>query len=62
MVEVLTDIWRTEGFAGLYRGCDAQIFTAVTKSGILLTAKEKLFQYAVLLISLFNKRQRLKEA
>jgi len=36
--------------AGLYRGCNAQIGTAVTKSGILLATKEQLFRYTMLLI------------
>ena len=76
----LLSIWRAEGLAGLFRGCEAQvpvpsalllphdplpdsrvdrqIFTAVTKSGILLTTKEKLFQYAVLLVALLGKASR----
>jgi len=61
MVEVIHEIWRREGLSGLYRGCDAQIFTAVTKSGILLTAKEKLFEYALLLATLFSKARRLAD-
>ena len=39
-VRVLLELFQKEGVEGLYRGCAAQIFTAVTKSGILLTTKE----------------------
>jgi len=60
ILDVLIGIWRTEGLAGLFRGCEAQIFTAVTKAGILLTAKEKLFQYAIVLVMVLGKASNRK--
>ena len=54
--EVLLKIWREEGIEGLYRGCGAQIFTAVCKSGILLTTKEKIAAFALGLLLLMRKR------
>ena len=47
---VFADILRSEGVPGLFRGCSAQIFTAVSKSGILLAAKERLAAFALLLM------------
>lgn len=54
--EVLLKIWKEEGIEGLYRGCGAQIFTAVCKSGILLTTKEKIAAFALGLLLLMRKR------
>ena len=48
--------------AGLYRGCQAQIGTAVTKSGILLATKEQLFRYTMLLILMSRGRHKLPAA
>ena len=53
-------IVRTEGAAGLYRGCGAQIATAVSKSGILLMTKEQLARYALGLILLLRSQRRAK--
>lgn len=50
MSEIFLEIWQSEGLSGLYRGCYAQIFTAVSKSGILLTVKERLAALALLLL------------
>ena len=55
MVHVLLNILRTEGLEGLYRGCSAQIFTAVSKSGILLTTKEKIASFALALLVAFGR-------
>ena len=54
MAQTLLKIIRTEGAAGLYRGCGAQIATAVSKSGILLMSKEQLARYALALILLLR--------
>lgn len=56
-VQVLLAILRTEGVEGLYRGCSAQIFTAVSKSGILLTTKEKIAAFAMSLLIVLGRRQ-----
>lgn len=53
---VLLQIWREQGLAGLFVGCEAQIFTAVAKSGILLTCKEQLVRYTVALVLAFSRR------
>jgi len=50
MAETLVAIWQREGLPGLFRGCSAQIFTAVAKSGILLTCKERLAAFALLIL------------
>ena len=42
---------------GLYRGCATQIFTAVTKSGILLTTKEQLAAFAMGIVLLAKGRR-----
>ena len=42
--------------SGLFVGCEAQIFTAVAKSGILLTCKEQLVRYTVALVLAFSRR------
>lgn len=55
-VQVLHDIFAQEGVAGLYRGVSAQIFSAVTKSGILLTSKEQLAAFAMALVLMLQKR------
>jgi adenine nucleotide transporter 17 len=47
MLQVLRRIFREEGLGGLYRGCSAQILTAVGKSGILLTTKEKIAAFTL---------------
>lgn len=57
MARVLLDVYAQEGFEGLYRGCAAQIFTAVTKSGILLTAKERIAAFAMALLLLFRHKR-----
>ena len=57
MARVLLDIWGAEGLRGLYRGCEAQIFTAVSKSGILLTTKEQLARFALGLVLMLRKRR-----
>ena len=62
MVQVLLDIVRNEGFEGLYRGCSAQIFTAVCKSGILLTMKEKIAAFALALLITFRRTKRSRIA
>ena len=61
MLRVLLDIVEQEGVGGLYAGCAAQIFTAVTKSGILLTTKEQLAAFAMRLVLMLQRgrRQRL---
>ena len=51
MRAVLLQIWRREGVHGLFRGCSAQILSAVAKSGLLLTSKERLAAFTVLLLS-----------
>ena len=53
---MLLDIFRAEGVEGLYRGCSAQIFTAVSKSGIMLTTKEKIAAFALQLLLLTRRR------
>ena len=59
MASVLLEILRSEGVGGLYRGCDAQIFTAVSKSGLLLGSKEQIAAYsAMLVLSLSGSRRR----
>ena len=60
MAQTLLKIIRTEGAAGLYRGCGAQIATAVSKSGILLMSKEQLARYALALILLLRSHKRSK--
>ena len=61
MGELLVHIFQTEGIEGLYRGCGAQIFTAISKSGVMLTAKEKIAAFAMaLLLVLGLKKPRLK--
>ena len=57
LIRVLLDVIEQEGVAGLYRGCAAQIFTAVTKSGILLTTKEQLAAFAMTLVLMVRGRQ-----
>ena len=57
MLQVLLQIFRAEGVDGLYRGCSAQIFTAVCKSGILLTTKEKIVAFALGLVMLFRRKE-----
>ena len=57
LVQVLIDVIEREGAAGLYRGCATQIFTAVTKSGILLTTKEQLAAFAMGLVLLLKGRR-----
>ena len=59
MLQVLIDIVRNEGVEGLFRGCSAQIFTAVFKSGILLTTKEKIARFAMLLLMVLGRRKKL---
>ena len=61
ILRVLLDIVEQEGVGGLYAGCAAQIFTAVTKSGILLTTKEQLAAFAMRLVLVLQRgrRQRL---
>ena len=54
--EVLLTIFREEGLEGLYRGCYAQIFTGVCKSGILLTTKEKIAAFALGLLVMLGKK------
>ena len=49
---VCRQILREQGPAGWYRGCSTQIGSAVTKSGIMLAAKEQLFRYTMSLILL----------
>lgn len=44
--------------ASRYRGCSAQIGTAVTKSGILLASKEQLVRYTMLLILTASRRHK----
>ena len=56
-VRVLLDVLEQEGVGGLYRGCAAQIFTAVTKSGILLSVKEQLAAFAMSLVLLLSRRR-----
>ena len=58
-LEVLLAIFKDEGLEGLYRGCGAQIFTAVSKAGILLTTKEKIAAFALGLLAVFGKRRTL---
>ena len=62
MWKVLAQIVREEGLLGLYRGCNAQVFSAVAKSGILLTAKEKLFRFAMGIILVLSQRRKLLAA
>jgi adenine nucleotide transporter 17 len=50
MAETFVNIWRREGAEGLFRGCSAQIFTAVSKSGIQLAGKEQLAGFALLIL------------
>ena len=56
MAAVLLTIFREEGVAGLYRGFATQIFTAVSKSGVLLTAKEQLAAFALGLVLILRRR------
>ena len=60
MLQVLIDIVRNEGVEGLFRGCSAKIFTAVFKSGILLTTKEKIARFAMVLLMVLGRRKKLK--
>jgi hypothetical protein len=60
--QIARQILAQEGAAGLYRGCQAQIGTAVTKSGILLATKEQLFRYTMLLILMSRGRHKLPAA
>ena len=53
---MLLQIFREDGIEGLYRGCGAQIFTGVCKSGILLTTKEKIAAFALGLLVLLGKK------
>jgi len=53
--EVLVSILRESGISGLYRGCDAQIFSAVTKSGIQLMSKEQLLRYILATLALLSR-------
>jgi adenine nucleotide transporter 17 len=57
MALTLARLLREEGFAGLYRGCGAQIFTAVSKSGIMLTTKEQLAAFALGLVLLLRRKR-----
>lgn len=57
LVQVLLDVLEREGPMGLYRGCATQIFTAVTKSGILLTTKEQLAAFAMGIVLLAKGRR-----
>lgn len=56
--KTLAHVVREEGVEGLYRGFYAQIFSAVAKSGILLTTKEQLFRFAMGLILVLGRRRR----
>ena len=56
MAAVLLTIFREEGMAGLYRGFATQIFTAVSKSGVLLTGKEQLAAFALGLVLMLRRR------
>ena len=58
MLQVLLSIWQAEGLDGLFRGCSAQIFTAVCKSGVLLTTKERIATFALGVLVLCGRRPR----
>ena len=60
--KTLAHVVREEGVVGLYRGFYAQIFSAVAKSGILLTTKEQLFRFAMGLILVLGRRRRMLAA
>ena len=60
ILSVLRDVIEHEGIGGLYRGCSAQIFTAITKTGILLTTKEKIAAFAMAIVLLFDRKRRKK--
>ena len=60
MANVLVRIARDEGLGGLYRGVYAQIFTAVSKSGLLLTTKEQVAVFAMSLVLLVRRRKSRK--
>ena len=60
ILSVLRDVVEHEGIGGLYRGCSAQIFTAITKTGILLTTKEKIAAFAMAIVLLFDRKRRKK--
>jgi hypothetical protein len=58
MVGTLLEIWRERGLEGLYAGLAAQIFTAVSKGGIMLASKEQVATYALWLLLLLRRPQR----
>lgn len=62
MAQVLLDILREEGIVGWYRGIGAQCITAVGKSGILLTTKEKIAAFAMGLLVLLGRRNQKRLA
>ena len=62
MAGTLREIYEAEGLAGLYRGVEAQCFTAVSKSGVLLTTKEQLARFALGLVLYFRRRRLALEA
>ena len=56
--QIVRQIVKAEGPEGLYRGCSAQIGTAVLKSGILLASKEQLVRYTMSLILMASRRDK----
>jgi hypothetical protein len=50
MTQVLSLLWSRDGVAGLFKGCDAQLFNTVLKSALLLMTKEQLDQWTTRLL------------
>lgn len=46
MIDVLTFIWKKEGFPGFFKGLQAQILKTVLSSALLLMIKEKISKYS----------------
>ncbi|KAI8930291.1 mitochondrial carrier domain-containing protein [Entophlyctis helioformis] len=57
-LDILRKVYKTDGFAGWYKGMSTQILKAVLCQAILFVSKEKLTWYTLLLFSLFDKSKR----
>ncbi|KAF7327959.1 hypothetical protein MKEN_00376100 [Mycena kentingensis (nom. inval.)] len=49
-LDILTRVWRTEGFVGWYRGMGAQITKAVLSQALLFMSKEQFEHWALILM------------
>lgn len=65
--KIITEIWRTEGLLGFFKGIEAQILKTVLSSALLLMIKEKISKTTWVLIlairrSLLLSKGRIKSA